>query len=220
MRKIIILSILSVVLLTGCSMFGISEEEKYATAVVIAQTAIAETAAAIPTDTPLPTATATATETPTITPTATDIYTATPTIAPTVDISNSLAYFFLDIDEEDKSGCTYEARAFYIGINRTDDPVADITIALNQLFSFHSTSVYGLSNPLGESSLDAGTVTMTSNNSVNVNIRGNLVRPPKGCTWTQMLTQIQTTARYAAKGYTVSFQYEGKPLKDFLSPGA
>lgn len=220
MRKFTILSILSVVTLASCSLSGISEEEKLATAIVLAQTAMAETSAAIPTDTPLPTATATPTKTPTLTPTATEIYTATPTDVPTVDIENSLAYFLIAIDEEDGSGCTYTARAIYIGANRSNNPISDITNALNALFSLSTTSVYGLSNPLGQSTLQVGSVTSTSADSVNVNITGNLVRPPKGCSWSQMLSQIQTTARFAAKEYTVTFQYKNGPLKDYLSPGA
>jgi hypothetical protein len=213
-------SMIVILLLAACTP-GLSKEEMYQTAAVIALTSIAETSAAMPTNTPVPTDTPMPTETPTITPTATEIFTETPTGVPAVDTANSLAYFLIDIDSEDSSGCTYSTRAIYIGTNRTGDPIQDITNALNAMFSVHGSSVYGLANPLGDSSLQVGGVNKESENRVNVNIVGNLVRPPKGCAWGQMLDQIQVTARHAATGaWYVSFQFENKPLKDFLYTGA
>ncbi len=219
MRKICLLSLILLLFLAGCNSFGLSQEDQYVTAVVLARTAMAETAAAIPTDTPLPTHTATVTSTATITPTATEAFTATPTVAPTTDTQNSLAYFFIRVDDPEAKGCSYTPVALYIGTLRSGDPLTDITVALNALFAIR-TSGSALINQLADSDLEVGSVKMTSDNSVAVNITGNLVRPPKGCGWTYMLDQIQYTARHAAKGYYVGFTYNGLPLKDFLFTGA
>lgn len=194
----------------------------YQTAAVVAQTAIAETHAAMPTDTATLTATETTapTDTPTITLTATEAFTATPSKAPTIDTANSLAYFVLNIDADSKDGCSYTPVPLYIGTQRTGDPAVDITAALGALFSVHSTSVYGYANPLGSSNLQVGTITVEGEDRVNVNITGNLERGPKSCVWGQLLDQIQATARHAARGFYVTFQYNGFPIKDFLYTGA
>ena len=222
MRHVKLASVILITLLTACSFKpGLSNEEMYQTAAVVALTSIAETSAAMPTNTAVPTDTPLPTDTPTITPTATEIYTETPTGVPTVDTKNSLAYFLINIDSSDTKGCTYTTTPIYIGVYRTNDPIQDITNALNALFSVRGTVVYGLANPLGDSNLQVGSVNQESSDRVNVNIVGNLVRPPKGCGWSQMLDQIQGTARHAATGaWYVSFQYENKPLKDYLFTGA
>ena len=223
MKNFISLIPLFTLFLSACDLSpGASATQVFETAAIVAQTAIAETHAAMPTDTATlpPTETMAPTDTPTITPTATEAFTATPSKVPTVDTANSLAYFVLQMDDDSKDGCSYTPVPLYIGTQRSGDPSADITAALGALFSTHATTVYGYANPLGSSSLQVGTITVEGKDRVNVNITGNLDRGPKSCVWGQLLDQIQYTARHAARGFYVSFQYNGYPIKDFLYTGA
>lgn len=222
---IILLTLALALSACGGGQAAISPEEAQQTAALLASTIIAETVAAMPTQTNTPLPTETPTPVPTDTPIPSPTWTFTPTIEPspttepTVDVSNLLINYYLRTNDGGTVGCGDTPIPVYIGIYRTDDPVVDVTNALTTLFSNHQNPYFGLANPLAASSLRVDSVTLEANNSVTVETTGNLERGSERCVWDQMWVQLMYSARQAARGYTINMRYNGGPIKDWLSGG-
>jgi hypothetical protein len=219
-RKAIILVLIILTACTGTPQ-GLSQESIQETAAVMAQTIIAETAAALPTDTAIP-ATATITPTETLLPTATETLIPTlpppPTVTPTVDLTQLLRFYVLREDGDGPVGCGDTPIALYSGYYKSDDVLTDIRLAMTALLANKSLYIGSFLNPISKSSLQVGDVRWVDSN-IYVELVGNLVRGDERCVWNQLLTQLQYTARGAAQGNTINVRINGGPVKDYLSDG-
>ena len=224
-EKTTLLTILLVLIFSACTPNqGLNPEQMRETASILAETSIAETMAAMPTEThtqipPTATATLPPTETPTPAPSLTPTIEPSPTITPTVDVSQLLRIFVLE-EGTGELACGDRAIPIYINVLRTDDPVTDVSNGLATLFSIRSDPYFSFANPLGESNIHVAEVKFSNKNTLWVNIGGDLIRPEIGCGWEQLWIQLIYTARTAAPGYVIDMRYKTKPMRDFLFPGA
>ena len=166
------------------------------------ETYAADLTASAPTVTPIPSPTATLT--PTLTP--------EPTLTPTASLPADAGYKVLDSSQAaqllptyiafylvypvDAGSCSYYMRPVLAQPYRvrTGDVVADVTTALNLLFSFNLPNIGDFTNPLRPASHTLVSITINGG-SMTLYLTGDPARTNDKCTNHQMRDQIFSTIR-------------------------
>jgi hypothetical protein len=115
-----------------------------------------------------------------------------PTLTPTELPSTAGIYYILISMGTGGYGCGDSLIYWYPGVWVKGDMEADITAALNALFSNHNQYTNGLYNPMYQSQLKAKSVEVVGNEVV-VKLAGTLVRPKDSCESQRMHDQIWYT---------------------------
>ena len=209
--------LLAAALLAAC---GPSPEAAAATSQALAATIIAETVAAMPTDT----ATATTTHTPTATETLTPSYTPTPSDTPSATayagpLEGAMLMYFIPLDDEgEPAGCGDKLVAVNTGILPTGDAATDAAAALARLFGVRQQYLIGLYNPLYGSNINIDSAGYeAAYDEVVINTSGNISRGDDKCNWDRIRAMVRATLRNASPEQSVEVRFNGHAFNDIVS---
>lgn len=204
-------------LLSACST-GKDEQSAFASAVAIAATSLVQTEEARPPSN-TPTITPSQTSSPTPIPSQTASATASPSPAPTLGASNIyLNVYVLPSNSDGPIGCGENLVALSTGVLPTGDPVSDVRVALERLFSLRVQYQYNTYNPLYSSSLIITSVQFEDEfGEIVVRTTGNLNRGEKGCDWDRIRLMVRATTRAASGGESVEVRFNQHAFNDYVS---
>jgi hypothetical protein len=216
-----VLLVLLTALLSACGPARMTAEQIAGTSVVMAQTIVAETAAAQPSATNTaapPSATPESTATDTFTESPTPQPSETPTPTPTFDYRNpnQLFNYYIVPDENGEIGCSTNVAKVGIGVLPSGDPETDIRATLLSLFGPKDRIIFGLYNPLYGSNLTITGIEFKSG-EWHVYTTGSLPRGEQSCTWDQMRVVINATIRNIPGDFSVEVNYNNHAMNDYLT---